>query len=176
MPSARDIAFIGCRLLALFVLVSSLQAITLNSWLLLQSFRSQQEWSLQDKLVEWGAYTVPMAVLLVLVAILWARADWIAAKVTTGVTEAQPADAGGWSRQVALSVAVVAIGLWLVVDRLPFLVQYLFLLLGRDTGAEGPVWMDFPNLAATLFAIVLGLFCVSCASPISGYLARLRRW
>ena len=174
--SPRDLAFVGCRLLALYVLASSLQAIAINTWLLLQSFRNQQQWGLQEKLVEWGVYSVPMAALLILVVILWRRADWIADKATARITEAQSPASARWSPQIALSVAVVALGVWLLVDRVPVLVRFVYLLFGHDAEAADRFWVDIPFLVSTLFAIVLGLLCVFGAQTISGVVARIRHW
>ena len=52
--SPRDLAFIGCRLLALYVVVNSLQAIVFNTWFLLEMFRTQQQWSKTDRIIEAG--------------------------------------------------------------------------------------------------------------------------
>jgi hypothetical protein len=178
--SPRSLAFVGCRLLALFVLVSSLQAIVFNTWFLLQSFRSQEQWSSQDKVLEGAIYSVPIVALLIMVAILWWRADWIAGRVVTRPAEAAVKIGGGWSPQDALSVAVIALGLWVLIDHLPALVSYLFLLINdiHPEGAEAFTFalVNVQGLVSTLFTTGLGLLCIFGSQTVAEFIGRLRRW
>lgn len=175
----RDLAFVGSRLLALFVLATSLQSIVLNTWFLLQGFHSQDHWSVQDKIVEWSSYVVPMAALLALVAFLWLRAGWIAEKVA-GHARALPSPPipEGWSPQRVLSVAVVILGVWILFGAIPALVSYLLWFVHTASGHGGASELAFgqtSRLVSTLLSAGLGLLCIFGAQRIAEFIGAVRR-
>jgi hypothetical protein len=141
-------------------------------------FRSQDQWSLQNKVVEWGFYTIPIVALLILVAILWRHADWIAERTAAPAPDVSAPTPGVWSPQSVLRIAVTVLGLWILIDHLPALVSHVLWLLHQASQEAGTSQVAFADasLVSVLLATVLGLFCILGARTIADVVARARRW
>lgn len=168
--SPRDLAFVGCRLLALFLLVSSVLAISFNTRFILQSF-GMSEWSLGDRLAEFAFYAVPLTFLIAMFVVLWWGADWIAGKATTDLTVTSAPATESWSRHTVLSMVVTAVGLWALVGHLPVVVSFIIYFAKVDAPAR-----DSTGFVAELVIVGLGLACVIGSGRIAGAIGRLRRW
>lgn len=175
MPSARDIAFIGCRLLALYILWGVLQYSAFNVPFLLQAL-SQPEASRAGQLADVSGYVAAMLVSLAISPILWFGADWIAGKVAAGTTEGQGETSRPWPRERALSVAVAVLGLWILIEYLPNLASEVALAV-RDGFAHTPA------LVSAALTTALGLICVlgsrgivEFVKQLRGGMAKLSRW
>jgi len=177
MPSARDIAFIGCRLLALYVLYGTLLMVMFNVSDFLQMIAAQE--------VDWRGNPYFMRTLALLIAnlgvflALWFASDWVAGKVAAGTTRAKEAATTAWSRRDALSVGVTLLGLWVLVHHLPILLSYMPLILHGDAvevTRNGHVSIDTRSIFSALLTTVLGVFFVLGSRGITEYIARLRRW
>jgi len=170
--SPRDLAFVGCRLLAVYVLFSSVLSISFNTRFILQS-AGMSGWSLADRIAEFAFYAIPLAFLLAITGILWWGAGWVAAKAVAGLDPSLGPASEGWSHETALSLAVVAFGLWVLIEHLPSLVAYpvYFTLRGATDGFRAE---SIHSLVAELVTIALALVCVLGSRRIAGTVAQLR--
>ena len=170
MPSARDIAFIGCRLLALYLLFSSMLGIAFSTRFFFMN-QGMSSWSLGDRVMESAFYAVPLACLIALFAVLWWGAGWSAAKATADMPAASVSSAESWSRHTVLAMMVTAVGLWALVGHLPIVVSYSMIFAWIDSPAR-----DSTGFIAELLIVGLGLVCVLGPGRIAGTIGRLRRW
>ncbi|HEY9549920.1 MAG TPA: hypothetical protein VIR45_10500, partial [Kiloniellaceae bacterium] len=83
--SPRDLAFVGCRLLALYILFGAVQSLAHNVYFIVGGlYVLQGQYSSEaqtDKFIEAGLNFVPLAVALSLFLLLWFRAAWLAGKI-----------------------------------------------------------------------------------------------
>jgi hypothetical protein len=161
--STRTLAFVGCRLLAVYVLLSVIQAQTHNLFFYLQSLNRV----VQN--VDFDPYFYSALLNFVAALILWFRADWFAARIAAGTPEPQQEEPATWSPKNALSVVVIATGLWvliLLVPRLSILLQQ-FLEDGR---------VDTISFVFVALSIAVGVVCIFSPRGIAEVIARGRRW
>lgn len=170
--SPKNLAFVGCRLLAVYVLFSSVLSISFNTRFMLQS-AGISGWSLGDRIAEFAFYAIPLAFLLAIFAILWWGAGWLAAKAVADLDAPLEPAPEGWSRETALSLAVAAFGLWVLIEHLPSLVAYpiYFSLSSATAGSQAE---NIRGLITELVTIGLGLACVLGSRRIAGTVAQLR--
>ena len=169
MPSARDIAFIGCRLLALCFLYFALVNLP-QSFYALSSFSSRQ-WQGENIFYQagaWLSFAVPI-VSLAIVLLLWHGARWISREVADGA----PAETSAWSPQSLLSVGVVLLGLTLASFALPQIVITALYIADSDQRVDS---YQISNLAAAVLRFLVGLWFILGTRRIVAFLAGLRRW
>ena len=171
--SPRDLAFVGCRLLALYVLFSFVLSISFNTRFILQSV-GMSDWISEDGLVAFAFYAIPLTIGLSMFAILWWGARWIAGRMVADMGASSEPAFESWSRETALSLAVTALGLWILIEHLPGLVAYpLYLILSMDTAISQATYIH--RLVAGLVTVGFGLACVLGSRRIAGTVSRLRR-
>jgi hypothetical protein len=176
MPSTRDIAFIGCRLLALYVLYGFLINLAFNfiDYLQLLAVPGEDGWQMHRHIVRSSLFQlVNLAAFLA----LWFGAGWLAGKVAAGTAETRDPAPAIWSRENALSFAVAVLGAWALVHHLPVLLSYAPLML-PDPSDE--IWRDVivhpPTIISQALISVLALLCVLSPQGIARFIARLRGW
>ena len=168
MISARDLAFVGCRLLALYVL-----------WFILTYVAQSIPFVFQG--LPWSAYAsanlIALVANLAVFVALWFGAGRIAGMVATGTAEPHADQAQNWSRQSALSLVVIALGLWVLIHHLPDLIGYVPLIF-PDPADE--IWPDVavhpPTIISAVLTSVFGLLCILGPRGIANFIGRLRRW
>ncbi|WP_193367263.1 hypothetical protein [Pelagibius marinus] len=168
--SPRNLAFVGCRLLAIYVLLSVIQAQTSNLFFYLQSLNISESWGLvRTNEFEFDPFFQSALLNLVIALILWFRAGWFAAKVARGTPEPQEEKPATWSPQNALSVVVVATGLWVLILLVPSLTSVL-----QDLIQSGRVVST--SLISLVLMVGLGAVCIFSPRGIAGAITRLRGW
>jgi hypothetical protein len=162
----RDLAFVGCRLLAVYIFLTVLQAQISNTYFYLQHLRSIEETGIEQH-NDFAFYFMSALLNLGFCAALWFGAGWLSGKVAAGAPRTQGEAPAPWSLQSALSVVVIASGLWLLILLVPSLAHVLHQLF-RSGGVE------FISLAYTIVAFALGLVCVFSPRAIAGFIFRGR--
>jgi len=171
MPSARDIAFVGCRLLALYIAYGAVQSFVFNIYFILngiifsRGFSAFADPSRSEKLFEIGTNFVPLLTGFAMFAVFWFGAGWIAGKIAAGT----PAAEGAWSPRTVLSVGVIVLGLSLLIWTIPHLASFLYNLV-----VEGSVAGHF--LTSFLVMGSLGVGLILGSQRIADFIGRLRRW
>jgi hypothetical protein len=170
MSSARDIAFVGCRLLALYFLYFALTSLPHSFWAVSSAFdaRGAQAEAFFYEAALWLSFASPI-LNLVMVLVLWFGAGWLSKEVAEGAPEATST----WSPQSLLSVGVVLLGLVLVSFALPQIVWHL-LYLADDAEREN-VFRIF-ELASAILRFVIGIGLILGADYLAKTITYLRRW
>ncbi len=173
MPSTRDIAFIGCRLLALYALYGALLSFAHTVLTVAQTLTVATSGFGQFIL----SYGTTLAVNLAVFLVLWFGADWIAGKVVAGTAEAPREVPGAWSRQSVLSLLLAVAGLWILIHNLPSLLFYLALIIPDPADQIAKDFsIDTERLISAVLTTVFGLLCVVGAGGIARFIAKLRGW
>ena len=183
MIGARDLAFVGCRLLSLYVLYGVVQSLAFGSYFVLnqslfsQGFSMAAEPNSPEKLLELGTTFVPLLTGLAAFAVLWFGARWIAEKVAGITTENAPASERTWSPETALSLAVIGLGLGLLVFTIPHIAGLLTTLLQTDPSDPRPALYTYLyNLVSVVMRCAVGVGLILGSGVIAGAIGRLRRW
>jgi hypothetical protein len=167
--SPRDLAFVGCRLLALYILFGAVQSLAYNIYFIVGGlYFLQGQYSSEartDKFIEAGLNFVPLAVGLSLFLLLWFRAAWLAGKIAANA----PAEQENWSPRLVLSVAIIFFGLVVLYWTIPHLSSFLYTL-----ATDGSPHASF--LISILVGGGIGLGCILGSERIAGTIASLRRW
>ena len=116
MVTARSVAYIGCRLLALAILAKILQPVCIGTLQIIVNLGGSYPVSSQI-----GNILTLISGDLLTLAIIWISAGWIADQAAN--LEAEPNSAERWSRQDALAIGVVVAGLVAIVISLPDVAQ-----------------------------------------------------
>ncbi|WP_299624217.1 hypothetical protein [Pelagibius sp.] len=165
MIGARDLAFVGCRLLSLYVLWVTLTYLA-HSILLVFG------------VMAWSSYASSSLMLLVthlaVFVALWFGAGRIAGMVASETAATSEDHAGEWSRQAALSLAVVVLGLWVLIQQLPIFVSFLLQFIGEER--RFALNTDLDRLVWVILTTGLGVLCVFGSRAIAQFIGRLRRW
>lgn len=169
MLSARDLAFVACRLLALYFLVNVISTLPYSLGSLASAFASgqPQDTPLFYQASRWLMLASPI-VTLAMVVVLWFGAGWLAREVAEGTPGGTTSD---WSPRSLLAVGVALLGLTIVAFALPTVVLYLVYL--ADGAAEDRWFASLVDLAARC---LIGAGLILGAQRISETIARLRRW
>lgn len=170
MLSPRDVAFIGCRLLAIFFAFQIAQWLPTATSLVLQAVALSEEGSATadpDVLATFVGVALRLVLQLAPAVVLWFGAAWISRRIYPTLEE-QVIDAR-WDRKAVLSVAVAASGLFILILSLP--------------GLFSVFWFSPGNLPLTsifnfdaFFTMVLGIVCIVGSDSISQIVVKLRRW
>jgi len=166
--SPRDLAFVGCRLLALYVFLTVVQAQISNVFFYLQALNATEATGIVHN-NEYDLYFGSAFLYLGICFVLWFKAGWLAGKIAAGAKEPQGEVPVVWSRQSALAIVVIAAGLWVLILLVPNLTYVLSQLFQRG-------FVDFISVAYVVLAIVVGLVCVFTPQGIAGFIDRTRRW
>jgi len=170
MLSIRDIAFVGCRLLALYFLYLAVAGVPQGLFALSSAFGEgrPQGVELFYEPSLWLVLALPI-LHLAMVLLLWFGARWLSSEVAAGA----PEETSAWSPQSLLSVGVVLLGLVLLSFALP---QVVFYLLFFAYGAEYADFFKFNALVSKAVQTLIGLGLIIGSGRIAGTIARLRRW
>ncbi|WP_420345317.1 hypothetical protein [Pelagibius sp.] len=166
MISARDLAFVGCRLLALYALYAALLTFAHTLTVAMSGF---------DQFVL--SFGTSLTVNLVVFLALWFGAGRIAERVAPGRAPPREEAAPFWTRQHVLTLALVVLGAWVLIHHLPTLLGQLSLLF--EDGGGGAI-RDRTGLLSSILTSVLasgfGLLCLFGARGIADVIVKLRRW
>ncbi|MEO3428330.1 hypothetical protein AAFN88_05695 [Pelagibius sp. CAU 1746] len=170
MPSARDIAFIGCRLLALYFLYLAVLSIPQGLFSLSSAFGvgRPQGWQLIYEASLWLVLAMPI-LNLAMVLLLWFGAGWLSKEVAAGAPEA----VSDWSPRSLLSVGVVLLGLILISFALPQIVLYLLYI--ADGALEAQTF-QVHYLVSEIVQACVGIGLILGSQRITDFIARARRW
>jgi len=160
MANAQNIAFVACRILALYILYQAL-----FSFVSLLLFSLQD--TLSERFVAISHPALPLAVQLFAFSVFWYGANWISARV---INE-RPADHDPtqWSRHDILSIAASIMGIFIVVTALPGLLSTINTLVNARAGFS--VSLVYP-VASILFGILL----IIGSKSFTNLIVKLRRW
>lgn len=179
MPSTRDIAFVGCRLLAVYALYSVLLTLAISLSLVSQVLATpgRSLWQVSEFAIHNGAL---MLANIVAFAVLWFGAGWLAGRISVEASETkEQVPCVAWSARNLLAVALTLLGLWVLVHHLPTLATFVPLILeGRavEITASGDIAYRTQQLITALLTTALGILCVLGAKGIANLTARLRNW
>ena len=171
MPSARDLAFVGCRLLALYFIYLALQSIPHSFYALSNAFGAAQSQDMVQNFygaASWLSLASPI-LSLAMALLLWLGAGWLSREVAEGA----PEETATWSPQSLLSVGVVVLGLVLVSFALP---QIVFYLLFVADGAAEALNFQVNYLISEVVQTIVGIGLVLGSGRIADTIGRLRRW
>lgn len=176
MIGARDLAFVGCRLLSLYVLWFTLAYLAQSVFFVLDALVSPGQVRLGLSSHASANLTFVVTNLAVFVA-LWFGAARIAGMVAAGTADMPAGQAAGWSRQKVLSLAVVALGLWVLIHELPVLLSYAPLMIPDPSDEFWPDVTVHPSMiVSAVLTSTFGLLCILGTRGIVTFIARLRRW
>ena len=170
MLSPRDAAFIGCRLLALFLVfqiddwIPAAQSLVLRALALIEGAAATP---VSGNLATFAAIALQLLLQLAPALVLWFGATWFSRRIyPTAVSEAVE---GYWDRKAVLSVAVTAFGLFVLILSLPGLLNLFWVTHGLS-----PITSIF-NFDA-LFSVIFGIVCIVGSDSIAQFVVKLRRW
>jgi hypothetical protein len=168
--SPRDLAFVGCRMLAVYFLYGGVQGIPHGLYALSSAFGAggAQVGRLFQEPALWLSFASPI-LSLAMVLVLWFGASWLSREVAEGT----PKTTSTWSSQTLLSVGVVLLGLLLASFALP---QIAILLLFIDDAAGPTESYQLRSLVGFGLQFIIGVGLVFGAAHIANAVARLRRW
>ena len=166
--SPKIFAFVGCRLLAIYVLLSVVQAQISNLFFYLQSLDISEHLRVVQNF-DFDPFFQSALLNLGIFFVLWFRAGWFAEKVAAGTPETKADEPATWSRQSAISIVVIASGLWILVLVIPSLTFVLQHFLQRGL-------VDFISLSYIAAAIAVALTCIFSPWGIANIIAKQRRW
>lgn len=158
---ARTLAFLGCRVLALYFLFTGIQSLGF----VLQSVVQLQDFTHLDSRV---TSVLVLAFLMCVFVLLWFGASWLSGKMVRGLEGSPASDA---LDPYALSGVLTAVfGVVIVSYGLLNLVSYGGVLI------EGDHQLDTARWIGIIFKIVLGAGLVLGAGFIARVIRRARRW
>jgi sterol desaturase/sphingolipid hydroxylase (fatty acid hydroxylase superfamily) len=163
--SPRDLAFVGCRLLALFVFVGVVQNIAFGVRFLFQALIRGPDETRAQQLTEVSLQHASAVTGVVLAAVLWFGAHWISGKIAEGAPQAT----GQWSPRIVLSVAIIFFGLYLLFWTLPHISYLLQNLVVHDA-------FSLESLLSILLQGAIAVGCILGSQRIADFIAKLRHW
>ena len=169
LSTARDAAFVGCRLLALLCLYWALGYVSLTAAFAPQipeTIRAGATEGTAGRLLGLLPTVFGVAFNLAGFLVFWRGAGWIAAKMVRGLPDAAET---GWARADVLTMAVTVFGLWLLLENVSHAVELAPLSLTQD--------LLGPAISVRLLAaLTIGLLCLIGSRSIAGFVVKLRRW
>lgn len=171
MLSARDIAFVGCRLLALYFVYVALVSVPHSFYALSSAFGAGQSRDIVHlfyQTASWLSLASPI-LSLAMALLLWLGASWLSREVAEGA----PEGTSTWSPQSLLSVGVVLLGLVLVSFALPQIALYLLFIAD---GAADAADFQVAVLASEVVQTIVGIGLVLGSGGVADMIARMRRW
>jgi hypothetical protein len=167
----KDLAFIGCRLLALYVLYGVVLTLAHTVSAFAQYLTNPGSGIGQYAL----ANGVSLAGNVIVFLALWCGAGRIAGEVAAGTGAPPQEPSQAWTRHDALSLALVVLGLWVLVQSLPSLLALLPLLI-PDPEQKLGFSIRLESLISGVLTVLFGLICVLRGRAIAAFIARLRHW
>ena len=161
MANARDIAFVGCRLFALYILYQAIHRIGFSALYLDKAIKSGLGPSLAEPTV------LALVIDIALFIFLWFTAGRIAAGVSGGLED--PSREKLLSRKELLTTAVAICGVFVLVIAVPRAATVLatFLFTGRAETFQ---------LLHIIPLLVMGLACIFGAGYFASLVIKARRW
>lgn len=176
MIDQKSVAFIVCRLLALYFFYSLVQwlprAYFMTSGTL---FKVSASPGLAEEL-EYSVFTldaIRLLTVLVPMIFFWFGADWLSSRICQKKEEDK--SHGQWDQNMVLSLVIVATGLVMVLGNIAYLTQWIYVSLFERQGSylSTNVFLDFPGPLVSLF---FGCLFIAGAGTIARFVTRLRRW
>ncbi len=168
MPNARTLAFIGCRLLSLFIVFQILQK---SDWIFLLGSMRAGGPSFSDIATALGALAVGYGVPFL---ILWFGAGWFSKRIAGGHTQETTQEPLSQRDLLSLGIALVGLFVFLIViPRAMNSIHYYF-FVNRDN--YGDLLGGYGALFATLLSIVMAAWCVVGSRSVAALISKLRRW
>ena len=167
MPSAREFAFIGCRLLSLLILYFAVQQFELILLSLIKVLGADA--SKRSLFFFEIAFFPVLSVIsdVVVILCLWCGAGWISGRLVKGLENAAKPEI--WSREITLSLAVAALGLFILVTTIPEILRSIYVYTVHNQSTD-------ESLIAASLAIAVAVICILGPRSIAGFVAKLRRW
>ncbi|MCC7204591.1 MAG: hypothetical protein IT441_05895 [Phycisphaeraceae bacterium] len=173
----RDIAFLACRLLALYTWIHVVFRVDYLAGGVFGLFETKEvSLSLTLRILYFLSASLPLILFAALGALLWFRAARLADRMVRGTdSEATPLPA---DRHTVQAIAFSAIGLFVLLQVIPtFATQMMTAAVAQDlsrTRYELLDWRWKTAVAATLVQIALGLWLLLGARGIVTTLGKLR--
>lgn len=173
MISSEDFAIVGCRLIALYyaVLATSQLAFSFTSLVFLLSMKDDPH-----RVDNFFFSFLQLTLYIIIALALWLSARRIA-RLVCGT------DRSEGDREVDFAalqaVAFAAVGLYLVVDSLPVVVQalgYSYHVTVQSPDFQGSYGYSSPDLLPPFVRLILGLLLLIGARGMSGFVTLLRAW
>jgi hypothetical protein len=167
--TARDLAFVGCRLLALYLgITAAYQAISIAvAWerIVESSGVPREELSL------FSMYVLPLTTHIVVAAFLWIGARYFS-RLVAALPKSE-ALSGSFTPAAFQAVALFAVGLFLLASAVPELLVVLhrYATVDEHAGQFGAMYGTGERLATATLRAIVGGFLI--AYPQFG---RLRKW
>ncbi|MCF3630280.1 hypothetical protein RJ527_03420 [Thalassospiraceae bacterium LMO-SO8] len=161
MASAKDMAFIGCRLFALYVLYQAIHRIGFSALYLDKAIKTDLGLNLAEPTI------LALIIDIALFILLWFAAGRIAAGVSGGQEDSS--GEASLSRKELLATAVAICGVFVLVIAVPRAAGVLatFLFTGRA---------ETFHLFHIIPLLGMGLICIFGASYFAGLVIKARRW
>lgn len=177
MLSPRDVAFVGCRLMALYFLYQVLQWLphlysTLSSTIFV--VMGEHEIELDREVSIYLPLALQFVTELAPMLFFWFGADWLSGKIWPAGGAGAGGEEGQWDRTGVLSVVIVATGAVLFLSNFSTVVLWAFFSV---LGYEKSFWtLDvleaFPR---ALVSVLFGSLFVLSAGTIARLIERLGR-
>jgi hypothetical protein len=171
--SPRDLAFVGCRLLALYFVYVFWRSIPPAVYAISRILGLEEPQDLGEiaqlfyEGTLWQVLAHPLLG-LAMVLVLWFGAERLSRKAAHSASDATTS----WSPRPLLSVGVVLLGLVLVSFALPVALHDLLLLVN----STGEFWaVRTSSLVAEVVQVLIGFGLIVESERIAGTIARLRR-
>lgn len=161
MPNAAQLAFLGCRLLSLYVLYQAVLSSGFAVVHLVQLLKSGESLNRTDPF--WLVLVLQVLVFLVL---------WFGAKRISGMAaDAGPggSDLEAFSRSNIVSLAVVCSGVFILVLTIPRLIVVVSLSILQGTP-------DISLMISNALSLVMGIVCITGPKTLANLVVRARRW
>lgn len=160
MPGKGTFAFIGCRLLALYVIYLGAQKLGFAVLHIRNAIKVGAPLSLMEPAI------LGLAIDLCAILFFWFGAGWISSKVSVAAGAEDPSSA---SRQELIATAIAIAGAILLITSIPGIVGFVagFAFWGNQ---------NFYHLSGLIPLIVTGVICLVGPDYFSGLIMKLRRW
>lgn len=161
MPSSRDLAFVGCRLLSLYVLYQAVLKSGFVYLSLVQLYSSNRFGISLDA----AFVTVFLEVLVFL--FFWFGAGWISRRAVEDDKELVKREE--FSPRNVLAIAVAISGIFAIVLTIPTLIRMATIFAIQDV-------RTLELLISPVATLIVGLLCIVGSKSIADFVVRLRRW
>lgn len=169
MTRPQRLAFLGCRLLSLYVLYQALRHIGVTVTAVFQGLRTDAF----EGMPGWLDLISPSLSILLfdLLAsgLLWFAADWISRRMVADDGDPEATGPSTWSPSDVLSVAIVVLGAIILVHSIPSVINLLYFAAVHGVSNQ-------PSLLSTLAVAAIGVWFVFGSRSIAGFVGKVRRW
>jgi len=160
MLSPRNITFVACRIIALYIFYQSLFSLVS---IILVAFEDITG----GRVVAIPSSSLSLAINLLAFSAFWYGAGWISARVINDApTELVPAE---WNKNEILAMAITIFGVFTIVTMFPRLFFEIYSYMNVGVG--------FPHGLVYPFASILfGILLIVGSKPVTNLVRKLRRW